>query len=311
MGDLTKRFEGPENAARLRQAMLAQKVVAGDEILADRLIALGKLRELTAGDVLITQGAWDTEIYFILAGEFNIVINGQHKAVRGHGVHVGELSGADPARARTATVTANTESLVLQVTDQTIIELASDNADFWRRVANVVADRLDERNAEIAQTNDIPRVFVISSTEGKQIAEEVVLNLDGQDVAVHVWGKGTFGLSDYPVSSVMDAIERSDFTISIVRGDDSLIVREQQVTVARDNVHLEYGISLGMLGRPRSLLLICADESLKLPSDLAGLTTLRYRDGSDDEMRRSVRNACIEARKHILEEGVFRGRKVS
>lgn len=311
MSDLMKRFQGAENAFRLRQAILGQKLIGGDADLGTKFIARGQLRHLSPGETLIEQGAWDTDLFLILAGNLDIVINGQLIAVRSAGVHVGELSGADPARSRTATVVAKDEVLVFQVPEQAINEIAGSNPEFWRRAMNVAAERLDERNAKLGKTNDIPRVFVISSSEGKHVADEIAVNLDGKEIAVQIWDKGTFGVSDYPISSLMDAIEAADFTISIVRSDDDLIMRGKKSSTARDNVHLEYGISLGVLGRLRSLLLVCADENLHLPSDLAGLTTLRYRDGSQDELHRSVRNACIEAKKHISAEGVFHGRRLS
>lgn len=310
MSDLSKRFEGAENAFRLRQAILAQKLIGGDGNLAEKFIARGQLRYLRPGDKLIEQGAWDTDLFLILVGNLEIIINGQPVAVRSPGVHVGELSGADPARPRTATVVAKDEALVFQVPEKAVNEIAGSNPEFWRRAMNVTAERLDERNAKLGKTNDIPRVFVISSSEGKHVADEIAANLDGKEIAVHIWDKGTFGVSDYPISSLMDAIEAADFTISIVSSDDNLIMRGKETTAARDNVHLEYGLSLGVLGRPRSLLLVCADEKLHLPSDLAGLTTLRYRNGSQDELERSVRNACIDVKKHILTEGVFHGRRL-
>jgi CRP/FNR family transcriptional regulator, cyclic AMP receptor protein len=307
MSELIKRFEGDDNRDRLLDAILGQKLVHNERDLADALASRGTLQELAAGEILITQGNWDTDLYLILVGEFDVIINGHRQAVRSAGVHVGELSGADPARARTATLVARQESLVLKVPEKVVNEVAANNIGFWKRAMNVVAQRLDERNAKIGKTNDIPRVLLISSSEAKAVVERVVLNLDSAEVAVQTWDKGTFGLSDYPISSLMDAIGACDFTIAVVRADDSLVMRDKESKVARDNVHLEYGISLGLLGRPRSILLVCADEKLHLPSDLAGLTTLRYRDGSPDELERSVRNACIEARRHILKEGVYSG----
>jgi predicted nucleotide-binding protein len=309
MADLKKRFEGAQNKARLLEAVRKQKLVFGDEKLTEAFVEGGTLQELAAGEVLITQGAWDDDLYLILAGEFEVSVNGRPQAIRGPGVHVGELTGLDGARPRTATLKSRGESLVLKIAQAIVNEAAGEDPAFWRRAANVVADRLDERNQKIGKTNDIPRVMVISSSESKPIMDQVALNLDCKEVAVQTWDKGTFGVSDYPLSSLMDAIEGSDFTISIVRADDTLISRGKTSSVARDNVHLEYGISLGTLGRLRSIVLVCADDNLHLPSDLAGLTTLRYRNGSVDEMERSVRNACIEARKHILSEGVFQDRK--
>ena len=81
--------------------------------------------------------------------------------------------------------------------------------------------------------------------------------------------------------------------------DDSLVMRGASSKTARDNVHFEYGISIGQLGRVRSILLVDASVDLHLPSDFAGLTTKRYRRGNVDEMKRSIAVACDEIREHI------------
>ena len=231
---LKTRFEGPDNRDRLLEALGAQRLVANDVTLAAALADHGELVALEEGDILIRQGDWDDDVYFILAGEFEIRINGQPKAIRGAGVHVGELAGIDAARARTATVVALKESLVLKVSLKAMTTISGDNATFWKRAANVVAERLDERNREIGATNPVPRVFVISSSEGKPVVDQLVVNLDSADITVETWDKGTFGVSDYPISALMDAIEASDFTISVVRADDTLVMRDKTSKAARD-----------------------------------------------------------------------------
>ena len=96
------------------------------------------------------------------------------------------------------------------------------------------------------------RRHVWQSKEGLDVAKQVRQNLDGDDVAVYLWDQGTFGVSEYPISSLEDAIERADFTIAVARADDLLVSRGAEHKVPRDNVHFEYGISVGRLGRERS-----------------------------------------------------------
>lgn len=306
---LKSRFEGAGNRARLVAAIAKQQLVAGDEDLASALADKGTLQEVAEGEVLISQGEFDDDLYFILAGALQVSINGRKVVVREPGTHVGEQAGVDPSRPRSATVTACEVSLVLRLRTADLEVVTANNVAFWRRVSTVIQERLEERNRKIGRTNEIPRVFVISSSEGKVVAEEVHRILDGKAIAVQIWDQGTFGVSDYPISSLMDAMEACDFTISVVRADDVLISRGKKSKSPRDNVNLEVGLSLGVLGRPRTMLLVCADDEVRLASDLAGLTTLRYRHGSQDEMRRSVRTACMEAKEQIQKEGVFQDRR--
>ena len=102
MGALLDRFSGPENSDRLVEAVSSQAMVANDVDLANQIIAAGELQELEPDTVIITQGDWDDDLFFILAGQLQIVINGRPQAIREAGTHVGELTGTAPARARTA-----------------------------------------------------------------------------------------------------------------------------------------------------------------------------------------------------------------
>jgi predicted nucleotide-binding protein len=121
----------------------------------------------------------------------------------------------------------------------------------------------------------------------------------------------TFAVSDYPISSHEDAIERADFTIAVARADDAHVSRGKSHNVPRDNVHFEYGISVSRLGRERSFLLVDAGAEVKLPSDLAGLTTLRCQGADKDKLTRTVAKACDEARERIEFIGVRRDRSAS
>ena len=311
MISIKQRFEGPENKQRLIEVLLRQTLVLGDRSLATEFINHGKLAEQTAGDILMSQGGLDDDLCFVIVGSFDLIINGQMQAIRSAGTHVGEMVGADPTRTRSATLRARETSLVLRVPQEALARIASADPSIWHRVSLTLMERLRERDRSIGHANDMPRVFVISSSEGRHVAEEVMRNLDGPEIAVQLWDRGTFGASDYAVTSVMDAIYSCDFTITIVPFDDTLISRGLHSRVARDNVNLEYGISLGLLGRLRSVLLVDADTGIMLPSDLAGLTTLRFRSGSDDAMKRSIRVASVDLREHIAKAGVFRHRTLS
>lgn len=309
MSGLKERFEGDQGRPVLISALRRQTLIRGDVTLAEAFAQRGELVLLTPGERLIEQGQWDADLYFILVGSFEVRVNGQAKATRRVGEHVGELAGLSGDRARTATLTALEESLVLKVGQSTLQDLVGTNADFWRTAADVIAGRLDQRNREVGTANECPRVFVISSTEGLDVARQVRSELSSEALHVYLWNKGTFGISEYPISNLEDAIEAADFTISVVRPDDTLISRGASSSVARDNVHLEYGLSLGKLGRARSILLVDAEAGLRLPSDVSGLTTVRYRARSREDMERTVAVACDDIRKHIDQHGVRQDRR--
>jgi len=305
MTGLSERFD----RAGIIDALMRQPLIRRDKVLAETFADVGRPKELAAGEILVEQGDWAKDLYFVLAGEFDAIIHGQTKQTRVAGEAVGELAGLSPSRPRTATLKATKASFVLAVSYSDLQKIVGSDVNFWKAAADAVADQLDHRNREIGAVNEQPKIFVISSKEGIEVARELRKNLDGDDMQVHLWDHDTFMISDYPISSLEDAIERCDFTIAVAHADDVLITREETHKVPRDNVHFEYGISIGKLGRDRSFLLVQADTKVKLASDLAGLTTLRYQGDEKDKMKRTVAKACDVARERIEFIGVRRDRR--
>ncbi|WP_336977429.1 TIR domain-containing protein [Altererythrobacter fulvus] len=305
MTSLKDRFD----KAGVVEALLRQRLVRNDRELAQKFADAGRVVECAPGEVLIEQGGWDNDLYFILAGEFHAFVNGQNKQTRVAGESVGEIAGLSRSRPRTATLRASKPSLVLKVALEDVDQIVGSDVEFWKTTADAVADQLDHRNLECGAANEHPRVFVISSSEGMDVARLIRKYLDADNMAVYLWDQGTFAISEYPISCLEDAIERADFTIAVARADDALVSRGDSHNVPRDNVHIEYGISVGRLGRERSFLLVDAGAEVKLPSDLAGLTTLRYQGTDKDKLIRTVAKACDEARERIEFIGVRRDRR--
>lgn len=305
MTGLSDRFD----RAGIIDALLRQPLIRRDRMLAEKFADVGRPKELALGEVLVEQGDWKNDLFFVLAGEFEVLVNGQRKQLRTASEAVGELAGLSPARPRTATLKATKPSFVLAVGNSELQDIVGSDVEFWKATADAVADQLDHRNREVGIVNEHPRIFVISSSEAMDVARAVRKYLDADDMHVYLWDQGTFAISDYPVSSLEDAIEQADFTIAVAKADDILVTRNETHKVPRDNVHFEYGISVGRIGRERSFLLVEADSKVKLASDLAGLTTLRYQGADKGKIERTVAKACDLARERIEFIGVRCDRK--
>src|ERR1700733_358476 len=104
---MKERFEGPEGNRRLKDALLEQRVVAGNIALAAELADCVELIEVGKDDVLIEQEAEDNSMYFIIAGSFRIVINAKQVSVRRTNNHVGEMAAIEPSQRRAASVVAD------------------------------------------------------------------------------------------------------------------------------------------------------------------------------------------------------------
>jgi predicted nucleotide-binding protein len=298
---MKERFEGGEGRDARVDAMQRQKLLRRNDSLAERLADMGEIVECEKGKILIKEGETDTDLFFILAGSFEVRIKGTKIAERRHDTLVGEIVNFRPSRKRSATLTALEGSVLLKVSFKELNAAVADDASFWRAMADEMSERLAERNAALPDGNDKPRIFVASSSEGKHIARALRLELgeDG-DIEVEVWDK-IFAISSYPLDALEEAMKRADFAIAIMRGDDIVVSRKKESPAPRDNVVLEYGMALGMLGRPRTLMMVPKGVQPKLSSDSSGLNYLPY---DEDNLKLSLPLVGDKIRDHVKQYGV-------
>ena len=147
-----------------------------------------------------------------------------------------------------------------------------------------------------------PTTFIGSSTEGKNIAEAIQANLsDSSDVSV--WSQGVFGLGKGTLETLVTRADEYDFAILVLTPDDLLSSRGSVHGHPRDNVLFELGLFMGTLGRDRTFVVHQADQDLKLPSDLAGVTTASFRLHDNGNLEASVGSATGRIRQEIAKLG--------
>ena len=150
----------------------------------------------------------------------------------------------------------------------------------------------------------LPKMFIGSSSESLEIAYAIQENLD--DVAdCTVWTQGVFSLSSGFLDQLVSQLGQVDFGIFVVSPDDQLVLREDQYSVARDNVIFEIGLFIGRLGIDRTFLVHSKSEpDLHIPTDLLGITTALYRDDrTDKNLNAALAPACNRIRKAIQNLG--------
>jgi hypothetical protein len=144
-----------------------------------------------------------------------------------------------------------------------------------------------------------PALFVGSSSEGLDLARAVRALLD-EDAEVTLWKEGLFDLGSTFIDSLIKALPRFDFAAVILTADDLLTSREVTTLGPRDNVLFELGLFMGRLGRERTFVIRARGGQIKIPSDLAGLTTAMYDwPRADDNHQAAVGPACDNIRKMI------------
>jgi hypothetical protein len=156
-----------------------------------------------------------------------------------------------------------------------------------------------------------PSMFIGSSSEGKTIAQHVRAQLM-DDAEVTIWNEGPFGLGQGTLESLVKALDQFDFAVLVLTPDDMVESRENMMQSPRDNVLFECGLFMGRLGRERTFIIYDADQPLKIPSDLAGVTHSKYRSNRKDRnLLAAVGEACDPIRHMVREHGSREERTLS
>jgi hypothetical protein len=127
-----------------------------------------------------------------------------------------------------------------------------------------------------------PRLFIGSSVEGLKVAYAIQKELE-YDSDPTVWKQGIFKPGSFPLTSLINAINNSDFAIFVFTSDDIAIIREKKISVIRDNIIFEFGLFVGGLGKDRVFFVKPRNASkLHLPTDLAGVIPGTYNNKRPD-----------------------------
>jgi CRP/FNR family cyclic AMP-dependent transcriptional regulator len=134
-------FQNGYGRQRLVEALQSQALVRDEEV-AIEIAKRAKVESVPSGAILIRQGGSDTDLFFILSGEFSIAIDGRVAARKNAGEQVGEMAVVDPIRSRFASVIATEDSVVAKISEADFSALADRYPRLWRRIAMELANRL-------------------------------------------------------------------------------------------------------------------------------------------------------------------------
>lgn len=148
------------------------------------------------------------------------------------------------------------------------------------------------------------KIFIGSSTEGKDIAQCLSTALIKKGFTVTPWYEAGFVPTGSTLDSILAFASEYDFAVLVLSTDDLTNIRGQESWSARDNVIFELGVFLAGLGKERTFFLIPRDhQRLRIPTDLAGITALTYERDPEDGNQPNVQNACEEINERINDVG--------
>jgi len=299
-------------------------VVCGDVDLARKICKECEIKSFDMGSVISSQDSNDEGAYFIVSGEVDVRVNDSSVARRRSKELIGELSVMCCGARRCASLVALTQVEALYLKCDDLVRLTEEHPKMLKRMFNVLADRLRERNVAFRVPNAPPKIFVGSSTKGKNFAhmfvdkvkelveeesgsgvgEHTSLDSDGakvvnvETVEINYWDKAVFSPSGTTLDTLIDQSKKVDFAIFALTKDDlSVDKHKTDRWLPRDNVIFEIGLFMGELSKDRTYLVIDQNDfkKLKLPSDLHGFTVAVF----DKKRHESIKDKAREIAKMI------------
>jgi predicted nucleotide-binding protein/nucleoside 2-deoxyribosyltransferase len=156
-------------------------------------------------------------------------------------------------------------------------------------------------NADVAGDSR-PWVFIGSSTESLPVAKALASLLE-QRARIIRWDIDIFKPGEVGFDSLIDAAARSDFAVLVFGHDDIVTSRDSTQLAPRDNVIFEAGLFIGALGHTHTFIVHDDAKRPRIPTDLAGLTTLTYRDEGFPALAPSLENVVARIRQRMDELG--------
>ncbi|SFA88937.1 Cyclic nucleotide-binding domain-containing protein [Poseidonocella pacifica] len=166
---LPELFSGDGVPDLVKKTLRENPAIRGNSTIIDRLLGQGRVEFFRRGDCLIHEGGQDNDVFFLLAGEVDIVFRRQLGSKRVAPNQVGEMAAIELGSKRTASVYALTDEVAaLKVSGQEFNRIWTDNPEFQKNLQIEMTARHRERIAagEVAKRNNSSSWFLISAGVG-------------------------------------------------------------------------------------------------------------------------------------------------
>jgi hypothetical protein len=152
------------------------------------------------------------------------------------------------------------------------------------------------------------RIFIGSSSEARDIAGSLSTILRREGFVAKTWYSGTFYPGEHYFESIKREVILADYAILVVTPEDKIVKRGKRTYATNDNVLLELGMFIGVLGIIKVFYLSISDnregevKEVPLPSDLKGIKFLNVtRSHSDEIFNQDLANICTTIKDRIIQ----------
>lgn len=141
-------FKGRGTDDRIQETLLQNPAIGGDLEIATEIMSSGDLVGFRQGEQIVEQGANNDDVYFLLAGEADILVRGRKRTFRGAPNQIGEMAAIEPGKARAATVQVRSETAcALRIPGEEFRKVWNERVEFKSRLQVEMASRHREQLA--------------------------------------------------------------------------------------------------------------------------------------------------------------------
>ena len=169
IADPLAQFSGEDRDRRILRILSQNPAVSADSEVLDLLMLAGELEGFMQGHEIITQNSNDSDVFFILSGEVDILTDGQKVATRSAPVQVGEMAAMKPGEVRTATVRIRSRTAAIwRVSSTKFQDILEAKPKYRDRLSSDLVQRFRQRMSigKIAQNNGIFNWTAVSALLG-------------------------------------------------------------------------------------------------------------------------------------------------
>ncbi len=249
-------------------------------------------------------------LYFIFIGECRGLKNNNEVALLPAGEFFGEFPILDPTTPYNITAQAYGDSCFGKISELDLDALGKKYPEIWLNMAQILAKRLRDQNDKFYSKplNEVPRLFIGSSTESLKVAKCLKRLLKSEKLNPEIWNEKTFQkLGTSYLDRLEVAVDKFDFAIFIFNNDDDLKSRMNIEKTTRDNVLFELGMFLGRLSGKRTYILWPEDLDVRILSDFSGIIVAKYKSKTVD-LEAALMPAATQILNSIEDENIAQQR---
>jgi predicted nucleotide-binding protein len=272
MSDLKQMLERFTDAAgrrRLIDAFGAQELVLSDAHLAQRFARAATLTALEKGRDLYVQGnPGKNSLYFLISGEFDLLINGVYIRTLMPGQMVGEFPIVDPGLPYAVTMRASDEVIVAIVSEDDFRSIAEGHPEIWKNMVKILVRRLYDSTRRIPPRRP-PCVFI---GHGRSPLWKELDSYISNELHIRTVTYETAGHAGESTERILEKmLAEATFAVLVLTAEDETAAATKR---ARQNVVHEAGLFQGVLGFQRAVMLV--QSEIEAFSNVAGLRYIAF-----------------------------------